>query len=246
MLALKLGESLPSNNAAAIGSNAYSLQFTGTEYGSNDDFYRAFLSPNQTYRGSISIWTRISTMTTSGYIFRLVGDSANRMQLQYHASSKEIRFAYRGNNINKTVVFDATALENDGAWHHIFITYNFSVPEMKIYLDSVLEDTNTDTLGFISTLATSFDVGQNGSDANYYKGYLSEFSWFTEVIPVAQVTSENGDYPVDVSGMTSLVGYWRFNEGSGTTALGSGGYGSGYSLTLYNTPTWSTSTPTSP
>jgi hypothetical protein len=35
-----------------------------------------------------------------------------------------------------------------------------------------------------------------------------------------------------------LVGYWKFDEGSGTTANDSSGYGN--NGTLYNSPTWTT------
>ena len=47
--------------------------------------------------------------------------------------------------------------------------------------------------------------------------------------------------PVNLTGSEGLVGFWRFNEGSGTTAFDNSGEGN--NATLFNTPSWITDTP---
>ena len=47
--------------------------------------------------------------------------------------------------------------------------------------------------------------------------------------------------PLDLIGMANLIGYWKFDEGSGTTALDSSMTGN--TGELVNAPTWSTDVP---
>ena len=47
--------------------------------------------------------------------------------------------------------------------------------------------------------------------------------------------------PIDVTGQTGLLGYWKFDDGVGETAVDSSG--KEYNGTLVNTPTWSTDVP---
>jgi hypothetical protein len=235
MLALKLSQSLTSNNAAIINANNYSIQLTGTEYVTND----AAASQINSVTGSISVWIKVSTMSSSGTLFRCSVDNDNLIQILYHASSNELRFAYKGSATNKTAVI-TDAIENDGIWHHILATWSTDADELKIYLDGVLKDTNTDTLGEFSGTPSLFDIGQNTTGAAFYKGYISEFAFFSTVVGVNEVFISN-QQPVNLTGMTGLVGYWKLNEGVGSSAADSSG--NKKTGTLINSPTWTTDTP---
>tara|TARA_R110000824_G_scaffold67684_1_gene175250 strand:- start:820 stop:1578 length:759 start_codon:yes stop_codon:yes gene_type:complete len=245
MLALKLGKSLPSNNA--VNRDTYSLQFTGTEYLTLDG---RWLGAPSTTSGSVSLWTKVSTMTSSGTLFRLRGDSDNYLQMLYHSASNEMRFARRAEGGSETVVI-TDAIENDGRWHHILATW--ADGQLKIYLDGALKDTNTSATLSFGAIPAYFDIGQNTSGGSFYKGYVDEFAFFNGVIPVTQLLA--ADYiadqdvptqPVNLTGMAGLVTYFQFNEGSGAVAVDSSGeeaFGSADSIgTLVNSPTWTTDT----
>ena len=234
MLALKLGQSLTSNNSATINADTYSLQFTGTEYMSADAFAADINLP----KGSVSVWTKVSTMTASGFLCRSQVDSNNIIQLFYHASSNEMRFLYKAGGNSKTVVF-TDAIENDGLWHHIFATWDTDADELKIYLDGTLKATNSATLGTFASQPTVFDIGQNTQGASFYKGFLDEFSFFSEVVDINVVRSRST--PINLTGAANLIGYWRFNEGTGSVAADSSGNEN--TGTLFNSPTWTTDTP---
>jgi hypothetical protein len=235
MLALKLGQSLASNTAATISPNTYSIQTTGTEYITNDGA-GAFINPPE---GSVSVWTKVSTMSSTGFLFKAIYDTDNFMQLFYHAGNNEMRFAYKADGTTKTVLF-TDAIENDGIWHHILCTWSQAADELKIYLDGVLKQTNTDTLGTWTDAPTTFDIGQNTTDGSFYKGYISNFAFFSTVVAVGQVW-QNRMQPINLTGMRDLEGYWKFNDGSGTQAHDSSGNGD--TGTLVNSPTWTTDTP---
>ena len=94
------------------------------------------------------------------------------------------------------------------------------------------------------------DLGQNLTGGGFYKGYLSNVAIFTSTLTLAnmQFIQNRSNavatrfYPMDITNMSNLVGYYRLESGSGTTALDSSG--NGKNGTLVNTPTWSTVTPT--
>jgi hypothetical protein len=235
MLALKLGQSLASNTAATISPNTYSIQTTGTEYVTNDGAAGS-INPEE---GSVSVWTKVSTMSASGFLFRAKYDTDNAIQLFYHASNNEMRFGYKAGGTIYTALF-TDAIENDGNWHHIFCTWNQDDNELKIYLDGTLKQTITETLGTFTDAPIAFDIGQNTTDAAFYKGYISNFAFFDRVIDIGKVFQSNMQ-PINLTGMLGLVGYWKFNEGSGTLALDSSGGGN--NGTLVNSPAWRTDTP---
>ena len=235
MLALKLGQSLASNTAATISPNNFSIQITGTEFVTNDAAAAA-VNPEV---GSISVWTKVSTMSTTGFLFKAIYDSNNFMQLFYHAGNNEMRFAYKAGGTVNTALF-TDAIENDGNWHHIFCTWDQDDNELKIYLDGVLKQTIAQTLGTWTDAPTAFDIGQNTADASFYKGYISNFAFFNNIIDISKVFQSNMQ-PLNLTGMSGLVGYWKFNDGTGTQAQDSSGKGN--NGTLVNSPAWTTDTP---
>jgi len=56
------------------------------------------------------------------------------------------------------------------------------------------------------------------------------------VVTVGGVASNSVTFTVTVSSSGGLVGWWKFNEGSGTTAADSSG--NGYTMTLFNGVSW--------
>lgn len=237
MLGIKLGNSL--NTAGHFLTPSYSLQLTGTEFMSADDAAGLF----NTSEGSISVWVRIDTMSATGFICRYFLDSNNTSQIIYHDSSQEIRFAYKGGGTNRTVVFDASSLEGDNTFHHLLATWKKSTNTIKIYLDGVLKATSTSALGTFSGSPTLFDIGQNTAGASFFKGLVAQYSLFDrEITTVTEVYGGiQKNNVVNVTGKTGLKSYYKFNEGTGTTAIDSSG--SNKPGTLSNTPSYSKDVP---
>ena len=231
MLAQRLGNSI-SNLPTA--NDSFSLVFTGTEYLTLDEAAAEFSAT----RGTVSFWTKVDTMSSSGTVFRLAVDSNNYVQCLYHAGSNEMRFAYKGGGANRNAVI-TDAIENDGDWHHIMGTWDTAADEIKIYLDGTLKDTTTG-LGTFAGTAALFDIGQNTAAGNYYKGYVDEFSLFDTVKAIGDVYIATRE-PINVTGVGGLAGYWKIEAGSGTTLYDSSAKDNNGSLV--NTPAWKTDTP---
>lgn len=109
----------------------------------------------------------------------------------------------------------------NGIWYHVAGTYDGNV--LKIYVNGTLQ--GTDTLGSVSIVESSevLAFARLGSiDAEYYQGLLDEVRIWNVARTQAEIQFTMHDtlgpqyYSNPGSG---LVGYWRFDEGSDTTAF---------------------------
>ena len=236
MLALKLGESLPSNNATTINTNTYSLEFNGTdEYVTVD----TVASSIEGSIGTISMWVKIDTTSATRTMFQARVDSNNYVTLFYHAGSNELRFTYRAGG-QSDVIASTDAIEGDGNWHHIAATWSVAGNDISLYLDGAIKDDDSISGTFAGSMALC-DIAQDTTDNKYFLGNICEVGVFSTVVAIGNLITTVDNGPINLTGMAELQGYWRFNEGSGAVAGDSSG--NGYAGDLINTPTWSHDTP---
>ena len=236
MLSIKLGQSLTSNNAASINADTYSIQLTGTEYVSVD----GVSGDIDTTEGSISLWTKQSSASGNGVVFKMIADSDNYMQIFYHNATQQLRAIYEAGNVYRAANM-TTIIENDGAWHHILMTWSATETDsVNIWLDGVKQAQSQAAAGTWVGSISDADIGQNTTSGNFYKGFIDEFSIFDRVVDISEVYLADRQ-PINVTGTSGVVGYWRFEEGSGAVAIDSSGKGN--EGTLFNSPAWTTDTP---
>jgi hypothetical protein len=145
---------------------------------------------------------------------------------------------------------------NNGEWYHWVITYNGDSNyggnnDRKIYMngDLIYES----DIRWYNTANTgggeNIYFGARNNNGNYTKGWacgLDEVAIFDEEKDSDWISSTyNGGTPADLQSESGLVGYWRFEEGSGTTVSDLSGNGNDGTLTTNNTglPIWSDDTP---
>ena len=236
MLAIKLGQSLTSNNAATINADAYSIQLTGTEYASID----GIATDVDVTEGSISLWTKQSATSSNGVVIKIVADTDNYIQMWYHNGTQQMRAVYEAGNTYRAANM-TTVIEGDGNWHHLFMTWSITATDtVNIWLDGVKQAQATSAAGTWVGSVSVADIGQNTTNGNFYNGLVDEFSIFDRVVDIGEVYIADRQ-PVNVTGTSGLVGYWRLEEGTGTVASDSSGKGN--TGTLFNSPAWTTDTP---
>ena len=179
MLALKLANSLVSYGEAK--QNIYALNFDGTD---ESVTINAVSSDISTSAGTISFWAKTGTMSATGTYLRALTDANNHIIMIFHASSNEVRLAYKGGGTNKTAVI-TDAIENDGKWHHIAATWDTTADQLKIYLDGTLKATTTG-LGTYSGGIASTSIGNNTAGANFINATLADVAIFTRVVPITE------------------------------------------------------------
>ena len=229
---MKLGLGL--NVSSNVYHDNYSLLFNGSTQYVNCDTAAGDMNAAS---GTISAWVRISdAMSANGQVLKASTDSNNQLHLQYHNASEEWRFTYKAGGTVDLAVSSTTA-EDTGDWVHVAMTWDASEDELKGYVNGTQVGGTKSSLGTWSGAINECYIGTNTLASNsFFKGNINEVSIFTNVADISKLY--NGGNPVDVSNIPNLVGYYKFEEGSGTTTLDSSGTGN--TGTLVNTPSWTT------
>jgi hypothetical protein len=104
-------------------------------------------------------------------------------------------------------------------WHHIAVTFNFDGAdgEAKFYIDGSFINSVTSPLdGELLPNDAPLTIGVDFPiSAEFWKGKIDEVKIWNETLSESQVISAMG---AATPRAISLMGYWRFNDGSGLTA----------------------------
>tara|TARA_R100000544_G_scaffold7478_1_gene2990 strand:- start:694 stop:1470 length:777 start_codon:yes stop_codon:yes gene_type:complete len=135
-------------------------------------------------------------------------------------------------------------------WNHIAATYDGTTA--KLYINAgttgVTNATSAAGASIVYHAANSTpimlgaDAANDTTGSDFYHGLLDDVAIFDAALTAGNIsTIYNGGVPNNISGMSNLVGYWLFEEGTGTTVADSstnsnnGGVGNAWS--------WSTDVP---
>jgi len=245
MLALKLGHSLSGLGGTAFDN--YSLQFDGSNEYVDIDTVTDDLDYS---KGTFSAWVKGASTSTSITILQTSADLNNFIRLLYKNGTTDIACTIKKGSTATSLTYSMPNFETDGLWHHVAITWDFAESEgaglLRLYVDGTLRDNDAIAGTWSGSLADTMIAKNSISDASYWNGHIDEVSVFDDFLDATQAAAlYNSGNPVNLTGRDdladALVGYWRFEEGSGTVAADSSGKGN--TGTLTNTPTWSTDTP---
>jgi len=185
---------------------------------------------------SLSAWIkRGSTGVNDSIVSKMESSGSYRGYFLYITSSNKIRFILRNVNTTSNRLFvDSTSSITSGNWNHILVTYDGSSSGsgVKIYINGVSDTVTTSgTLSATILNSSPFNIGARNSNSLFATATIDEVSVFNTELSASNVTSiYNGGAPSDISSISGLVSYWRF-EGTGTTATDSGSGGNNGTLT---------------
>ncbi len=213
---------------ATANSAGTALQFSGTQYANvtrniSDDF---------TIEAWINTTDNSSTGTQyyqgSGLLFADLAGITN----DFGAAILNGKFIFGTGNPDVSIQSSTTV--TDGQWHHVAAVRRKATGVIEIYVDGVLEGSlvtgNTLSLNAPSTMT----IGGNTVINRNFKGLIDEMRVWSVAKTGAEIQStKNSSVPASSTG---LVGYWRFNEGSGTVATDISPAGN--SANFLNSPAW--------
>ncbi len=133
----------------------------------------------------------------------------------------------------------ATTASTLDTWYHVAWTYDGSTN--KLYINGALDTSSSETC----TIPNTTNALEIGRQSNYFNGSFDEIKVYNYVRTAKQIVADmNGGHPNVGSPVGSALGYWKFDEGTGTTVNNSGSAGSTLNLTFgasTATPSWSNS-----
>ena len=238
---LGLGNSLSRGGVLSGFENTYSLDFDGT-----DDYVEvADDSTLQTTSITMACWFKPDGATEIGYLIsKFDAETSGGYALQYQPTEDTIRLLCQGQgSVTSNAVFS-----DDDTWVHIVVTVDGN-DVVIFYRNGVSAGTDTMEL---STNSVTFRIGvrTGGSEVEHYiKGNIDEVAIWDVALDADAVSAiynsgtpfaldaDDGNY--DNSG--DLQGWWRFEEGSGTSAIDSSTNSN--TGTLTNGPAYSTDVP---
>jgi hypothetical protein len=152
-------------------------------------------------------------------------------------------------NTTQYVVTSTSTFSSSSDWHHIMCVYGNSdntSSKLKIYVNGTEQRSITLTGDINHSLSdNSLRIGQWGFDDGSYvywrafRGYLDDVRIYNTAISPANVASiynsGNGSVTAVAAG---LVGWWKFDENTGSSAANSGTAGSVLNGTFTNGPGW--------
>lgn len=222
-LVLILGLSLISRHHLASAqvtprpANTTVLRFDG-----KDDYIKFTQATFGNIDFSFEAWVR--TSQTTSYVIGM-NDATDMRIVNGHAY-----FDYASSTGFRNL--EGTKTINDSQWHHVLmVRQGFT---NVLYVDGVVDGTMTTT----GTVNTGFlAIGQRGSNANFFKGSLSEVRIYKRALSASEAASHfTTSQTTPGSPDPDLLAAWHFNEGTGTTVADYSG--NNHTGTLMNGAAW--------
>jgi hypothetical protein len=218
-------------NVYAETPNSAALQFTG-----NAGLKKVSLGTslwNAEFAGN-------NQLTIETWVKRSTSDNLQTVISNYQTiTTTPHEFLFRIDNnkirlfLNSTLVAQSTSDIPVGTWTHLAATYDGA--SVKIYVNGVLETTSSFT-GNLNSASYDLKIGGGlTNNTEYYSGDIGE----VRLWKVARTASDiAANYQKQLFGNENdLVGYYKFNEGSGNIAYNTASNGL-YDGTLTNNPAW--------
>lgn len=213
-----LGNANACGTASLTASNNGSLNFQGTTaaptYVSVPDANPLDLTNAVTLEG----WVRpTGTAGSVGTIIsknRAVGGDGYFLALKYSGGQATLLSGFNNSAINNYLVSNVLVPLN--TWSHVAVTFNGSTA--TLYLNGVQVAQGTSSAFSLSNSTQPLCIGNagNGLFDRSFQGEIDEVRVWNVVRTAAQIAADRSR---GISAQTGLVGYYRFNEASGTTVV---------------------------
>lgn len=190
---------------------------------------------------SVSFWFKNNGNST-GNVFGGWGSSLhNNIGCNPSYSTNTFYFVVRaGSAVGALSVSSLTSYAQSNTWNHFVCTFDGG--DRKIFINGTQRASDTGVAPSTTSSSAGDNVAIGRRETYYAKGRIDEVALYSSALSQSEVTDiYNSGTPDDRSNDSNLLGYWRMEEGSGTTVADSSGNGN--TATLTNGPTFSTDKP---
>jgi hypothetical protein len=191
----------------------YALQLNGSTANATlmrsvqDDFtLEAWIKPS----ASLAVLSGANIWNGYGIIYADTSSTAN----DFGTSIVNGKFAFGVGNPD-TNVQSAGSIAND-QWTHVAATRNMATGDIEVIINGVMDGMKTTTQKGSLTAPTIITLGADTLDSHFFNGLIDEVRLWNVVRTPADIMATmhqrlTGNEP-------GLVGYYRFDEGTGTTS----------------------------
>jgi len=249
---LSVGSSAVTASASALApfTNTYSVDFTTDDY---VDITSVLSSVATDTQGAFSAWVAPTDATpVSSTIIIGFGDNDADNRLYYNITefspAGRLIAVCRINGVTQWILGTDAAITSDDTWVSVILSHNGTEPVLYVNGVAVAQTfTNTtDKTAWLNDIpaidiATVGMLRYSSQSRNFFEGLIDEPAIFSTALTSQQALAIGSNPPADLTSY-SPVGWWRFEEGTGTSITDSSG--NGHTATLTNGPTFSTDVPT--
>ena len=219
--------------SVSTSSTNYALDL---EYGSNQ-YATAADSTSMDVTGDLTLefWINPESTNLSRHLLSKFNTGSDMGYILYHTGGGSLDLAINpssNSTVDKGVAWSFTL----GTWQHIMATYNASTGEVKFYKNcSQQGSTQTGYPNNIKNSTGPFGIGINYDNPSFsVDGMIDDVRVWNKVKSVTECSS---DYQTEITASSTLNGYWKVNNDYLDSS------GNSNTLTAFNSPTFSTSTP---
>ncbi|MDP6703958.1 MAG: LamG domain-containing protein, partial [archaeon] len=170
---------------------------------------------------TIAAWINVTPGSASTTI--LSKDSSYKLEIDTNGELKASLYApSTWNSVTSTIALPSNE------W--IFITFTFTGSDLNLYVDGVLNQSVT-PLSALSIASSTNDlyIGSAAGSSSFFNGSIDDLAVWDSALSQSDITtiynSGSGISDLTQTYSTDLVGYWKFDEGSGNSASDSSGQG---------------------
>ncbi len=193
----------------------YALQFGG---------FQGYVRVNRPVQDDFTLeaWIKASTpglnlgtnfWQGSGLLYADAAGDAN----DFGASVLGSKFAFGVGNPNTTIVSASDV--TSGAWVHVAATRSKGTGLIQVFVNGNMETAKMVAQVNSLTAQPNLTIGGNAMDNRYFTGFIDEVRAWNIVRSPADIKATMNHRLTGAE--PGLVGYWRFDEGTGTTAADS-------------------------
>lgn len=254
------GMSIPATSTSGWTTNGKfgrALNYDGTDdYVSIPDNDAIDFPNSQNF--AVSFWIKDGSGNANGdsIVEKWSGTGGYPYSFRYTTGNSIAFRRYDGTN---NPVATGTRAINDSLWHHIMGVRVDST--IKLYIDGILQDSQTDSTSGDTTNGSALFLGRRGA-SNYYAGTIDELKIYNYSLNESEMKLEynqgksavmgatyvdstgspnyaaSKEYcvPGDSTSCSSPVGEWKLDEGAGSTTYDTSGNGN--TATFASTASW--------
>ncbi|MEU7938048.1 LamG-like jellyroll fold domain-containing protein [Microbispora bryophytorum] len=195
---------------------------------------------------SVSVWVRLADASRNSTVLSAAGQHGSAFQLYYSSSYKRWIFnRYNADTDDEVIVRAVSDAEPQlNVWTHLVGVYDGPARQLRLYVNGTLQSAPAAYPYTPWDAPGALQIGRlrvNSTYGEYFAGDIDEVRVWDRILSDDPRTVNDSALGNEIAAMAkqppALLGRWAFDEGTGSTAADSSGYGR--TATLKGSAAWS-------